>query len=103
VTRAALDPDGSLLATASTDGTVRLWDPRTGEQQLVLRGHNGLVGSVAFSPDGSRLATVSADGTVRIWALELDELIEVAERGLTRSLTEGECRQYLHAERCPNT
>jgi WD40 repeat protein len=101
VTRAAFGPDGSRLATASTDGTVRLWDPRTGEQQLMLRGHNGLVGSVAFNPDGSRLASVSADGTVRIWALELDELIEVAERGLTRSLTDGECRQYLHTERCP--
>jgi WD40 repeat protein len=103
VTRAAFDPGGSRVATASTDGTVRLWDPRTGELQLVLRGHMGRVGSVAFSPDGSRLATVSVDGTVRVWALDLDELIEVAENGLTRSLTDGECRQYLHTERCPHT
>jgi WD40 repeat protein/energy-coupling factor transporter ATP-binding protein EcfA2 len=101
VTRAAFDPDGSRVATASTDGTVRLWDPGTGELQLVLRGHMGRVGSVAFSPDGSRLATVSVDGTVRVWALDLDELIEIAENGLTRSLTDEECRQHLHVERCP--
>ncbi len=101
VTHAAFSPDGSRLATASTDGTVRIWDPDTGEQQLVLRGHGGQVSSVAFSPDGSRLASVGADGTVRVWALGLDQLVELAQRGLTRSLTDEECRQYLHVERCP--
>ena len=101
VTRAAFSPNGSRVATASTDGTVRIWDPHTGEQQLVLRGHGAKVGSVAFSPDGSRLASVGDDGTVRIWALDLDELVEIADNGLTRSLTDEECRQYLHVERCP--
>ena len=48
-----------------------------------------------------RLASSSDDGTVRVWALEVDELVEVAERGLTRGLTRDECRQHLHAERCP--
>jgi WD40 repeat protein len=97
----AFDVDGSRLATASTDGTVRVWDPDTGEALLVLRGHDGLVSSVAFSPDGAQLASASADGTVRVWALELDDLIEIAARELTRTLVDGECRQYLHIERCP--
>jgi hypothetical protein len=39
---------------------------------------------------------------VRIWALELDDLIAIAQDRLTRSFTEEECRQYLHAERCPD-
>jgi WD40 repeat protein/DNA-binding SARP family transcriptional activator len=101
VTRAAFSPDGSRLATASKDGTVRIWDPRTGEQQLDLHGHAGHVTSITFSPDGSRLASVGADGVARVWALDLDELVDLAERGLTRTLTDDECRQYLHAQRCP--
>jgi WD40 repeat protein len=95
--------DGSRLATASSDGTARVWDPRTGEQQLVLRGgHLGsLITSVDFSPDSRRLATAAADGVVRIWALELDDLVEIAEGGLTRPFTDQECQRYLHTERCP--
>jgi WD40 repeat protein/DNA-binding SARP family transcriptional activator/class 3 adenylate cyclase len=97
----AFSADETRLATAGGDGTVRVWDPRTGEQLLVLRGHKGSVTSVAFSPEGSRLASAGADGTVRIWALDVDDLIEIAENGLTRTLTNEECRQYLHTERCP--
>jgi WD40 repeat protein/DNA-binding SARP family transcriptional activator len=102
VTRAAFSADGSRLVTASRDGTVRIWDPYTdAPEQLVLRGHTGQVDAIAFSPDGSRLASASADGTVRVWALDLDDLVDVAQRGLTRTLTDGECQQYLHTEDCP--
>ncbi|MGH3659439.1 MAG: WD40 repeat domain-containing protein, partial [Micromonosporaceae bacterium] len=97
----AFSGDGTRLATAGGDGTVRVWDPRTGEQLLVLRGHKGSVISVAFSPDGSRLASAGADGTVRIWALDLDDLVEIAENELTRTLTDEECQQYLHTASCP--
>jgi WD40 repeat protein len=102
VTQASFSRDGSRLATASEDGTVWVWDPHSdGPEQLVLRGHTGPVRAVAFSPDGSRLASASEDGTVRIWALDLDALVATAERGLTRTLTDDECRQYLHVDRCP--
>jgi WD40 repeat protein len=97
----AFSADGTRLASAGDDGTVRLWDPTSGEQLLVLRGHAGLVSSVAFSPDGSRLASVGADGYVRVWALDLDDLIEIAKSELTRTLTDEECRQYLHVSACP--
>jgi hypothetical protein len=44
---------------------------------------------------------VGAEGTVRVWALDLDDLVEIAENELTRTLTDQECQQYLHLRRCP--
>ncbi|TDC97282.1 hypothetical protein E1285_04105 [Actinomadura sp. 7K507] len=64
----AWSPDGSLLATASSDHTVRVWRLEDGGTEVaVLQGHEKTVSSVAWSPDGSRLASASDDGTVRVW------------------------------------
>ena len=56
-------PDGKRLATASMDGTAKIWDAASGQEVLTLRGHS----SVFFSPDGKRLATASHDNTATIW------------------------------------
>ena len=63
----AFSPDGARLATASDDGTAKLWGAASGEELLTLRGHEGSVRDVAFSPDGARLATASWDGTAKLW------------------------------------
>jgi WD40 repeat protein len=119
----AFSADGSMFAAASsTDGSVRIWDADTGEQQLVLHSphgsrvdtsspealderarspDSGVLPGIAFSPDGAKLIQASADGPVWIWPLDLDELMQFVNAGLTRTLTDDECQQYLHLDRCP--
>jgi len=53
----AFSSDGSLIASASADKTVKLWRAADGEPIHTLRGHSYYVYSVAFSPDGSTLAS----------------------------------------------
>jgi WD40 repeat protein/tRNA A-37 threonylcarbamoyl transferase component Bud32 len=73
VTGMAFSPDGTRLATVgcNTVGgyqTVRLWDARTGQHLLDLKGRQAAdVSAVAFSPDGTRLATPNWDHTARLW------------------------------------
>ncbi|HZN19721.1 MAG TPA: AAA family ATPase [Micromonosporaceae bacterium] len=59
----------SLLASAGQDGTVRLWDPATGQTERVLVGHAGGVRSVCAVPVGedTLVASCGEDGTVRLW------------------------------------
>lgn len=67
VNHIALSPDCKLIASASTDGSVRLWDVHTGKCVFVLKDHTSVVSCVSYTPDGKSIATSSWDDTIRIW------------------------------------
>jgi WD40 repeat protein len=80
----ALDSSGRILASASADASVQLWDTSTAERIAVLEGHTQSVGDVAFSPGGQLLASISGDVTekdnnVRFWDLATEEQLAVVD------------------------
>ncbi len=69
-------PDGTQVASASADHTVKIWNLETGEELQTLTGHESWVSSVSYSPDGTQVASASADRTVKIWNLETGEELQ---------------------------
>jgi WD40 repeat protein/predicted Ser/Thr protein kinase len=67
VTAVAWSPDGTKVASASYDKTVRIWDTAHGFSVITYRGHWDRLQAVAWSPDGKRVASAGDDGTVQIW------------------------------------
>ena len=60
-------PDGKLIASASWDKTIKLWNAETGKLINTLTGHKDGITSIAFSPDSQILISGSEDKTIKIW------------------------------------
>ncbi|MEE9215899.1 MAG: WD40 repeat domain-containing protein [Anaerolineales bacterium] len=78
ITDIVFSPDGSVLATASLDGTIAIWDIVDGSLVRTIAGHSAGIRSIDFSPDGTLLASGSDDRTAKLW--------NVADGSLERTL-----------------
>ncbi|KAH8807278.1 putative wd40 protein [Xylogone sp. PMI_703] len=74
----AISLNGQLLASSSTDGTIKLWDLTTGELHQTLNVYSNVL-SVTFSPDIQLLASGSIDGIIRLWDLTTGELYQTLQ------------------------
>jgi hypothetical protein len=108
VTSAAFAADGHVLASGHDEGTVKLWNARTGQDLHTLRGHAGEVTSVAFAPDGQVLASAGGadvrhgggspgDNTVKLWDVRTGQELRTlaGHTGPVRSVAFGADGQLL--------
>ena len=73
VSKVAFSRDGKLLASGSTDSTIKIWDVATQKELRTLAGHTAAIESIDFSPDGRLLASASDDGSTFIWDTKTGE------------------------------
>jgi WD40 repeat protein len=75
ITKLTFSPDGQMLASASFDGTIKLWNPYDGVLLKTLKGHTDYVQDVCFSPDGQTIASASDDQTIKLWNIDGEEIL----------------------------
>jgi WD40 repeat protein len=76
ISAVAFSPDGSILVTGNTSGTIRLWNLSNGELLTTLNQHQRRVTAIAFSPSGELLLSGSTDRTVKLWQVRTGRVIQ---------------------------
>jgi WD40 repeat protein len=85
----AFDQSAERMATAGSDGRVKVYNVVQGRLLAVLRAHKGWAAGVAFRGDGSRLATGGEDGVVRIWDIAKGAAVAEREQDIPRDVLAG--------------
>jgi WD40 repeat protein len=96
-------PDSRSIVTTGTDGSVRQWDARDGSLlQAISMGedYEDYGKAVAFT-DNRHVVVGTLNGLVAGLTFDIDELVRIGRSRVTRSLTDQECRTYLHVDACP--
>jgi WD40 repeat protein len=83
VNSTTFSPDGRIIASASNDQSIRLWDVRSRSPVATLNGHTGTVNTLSFRSQDGLLASGSEDGTVRFWDVAAQQEVGKLETGHT--------------------
>jgi WD40 repeat protein len=75
----SFSPDSELIAAGTNEGSIRVWDVRTGLDIFILRGHKGIIEKVTFSPDGSLIVSSEWQEaySVRMWDSQTGNCLRV--------------------------
>lgn len=81
INKMAWSPNGHLLASPSSDGTIGMWDGETGELIRTLKGHSAEIKYVAWSPVGEMLASgsIASNDTIKVWDTKIGEVLFESE------------------------
>lgn len=79
VTALAIHPNGYILASASQDGTLKLWNLRTSKLLEEIEGHQEAINTLTFTPDGEILISGSRDRSIKLWRSGTGELLKTLE------------------------
>lgn len=74
-----MNPSGTLIVSGSTENALRMWDPRSGERIVKLKGHSDNVKALALSVDGSQIISGSSDGKMKLWSVGQQQCIQTIQ------------------------
>lgn len=64
-----MNPSGTVIVSGSTEKVLRVWDPRTCNKMMKLRGHTDNIKALVLNRDGTQCLSASSDGTIKLWSL----------------------------------